>query len=142
MTEPVREPPITFSPWTRWVEHTAIPNIHLPGVYLLAVFEAPPPRRVDPLAEAIVCIGESSDNGLLRRLYQFGHSAFDGKPGHTGGLLYREAFGDAGESLYVAAFPVAHVPREVRPLFIRYVAQKLLWEWARTWGVAPVCNRK
>ena len=42
----------------------------------------------------------------------------------------------------LAAFPVAHVPREVRPLFIRYVAHRLLWEWARAWGTAPVCNRK
>ncbi len=142
MVEPVREPPIVFLPWTRWAERGTIPNAHLPGVYLLALFDPAPPRRVDPLAEAIVCIGESTDNGLLRRLYQFGHSAFDGKPGHTGGLLYRDAIGDAGESLFVAAFPVAQVPREVRPLFIRYVAHKLLWDWARTWGVAPVCNRK
>ena len=142
MPDEVREPPVVFSPWTRWAERAAIPNAHLPGVYLLALFDPAPPRRVDPLAEAMIYIGESTDNGLLRRLYQFGHSAFDGKPGHSGGVLYREAIGDTGESLYVAAFPVAHVPRDLRPLFIRYVAQKLLWDWARTWGAAPLCNRR
>jgi hypothetical protein len=142
MPEETREPPVVFSPWTRWAERATIPNAHLPGVYLLALFDPAPPRRADPLAEAIIYIGEITDNGLLRRWYQFGHSAFDGKPGHTGGVLYREAIGDAGETLYVAAFPVAHVARNLRPLFIRYLGQKLLWDWARTWGMAPLCNRR
>ncbi len=142
MPERLHEPPITFLPWTAWSAHTTLPNIHLPGIYLLALFDSEPPRRVDPLDEAILYIGEVSDNGLLRRLYQFGHSAFDDKPGHTGGLLYRESIGDEGESLYVAACPVQHLSRDLRPLFIRYVAHKLLWEWARTWGAAPLCNRK
>lgn len=142
MPEEVREPPVVFSPWTRWAERATIPNAHLPGVYLLALFDPAPPRRVDPLAEEIIYLGEITDNGLLRRWYQFGHSAFDGKPGHSGGLLYREAVGDAGESLFVAAFPVAQVPRDLRPLFIRYLGHKLLWDWARTWGTAPLCNRR
>jgi hypothetical protein len=136
------DPPIRFSPWTAWAAHTTLPNSHLPGVYLLAQFAGAPPRLVDPTAEDVIYIGEIYDNSLQSRWQQFQRAAFEGKPGHSGGLAYRDVFGDAGETLYVAAFVPGGLRRELRALYIRYVERKLVWEYARAWGGPPVCNRR
>jgi len=143
-----KDPPITFTPWTAWANRNTIKNAHLPGVYLLARFDggdAGPPAQVDPLAEDIVYVGEAADQSLMGRWQQFHRAAFEGKPGHSAGLRYREMFVDDGDSaaegsLYVSAFVPEGLSREMRLLFIRYVAHKLVWEWARQWGDAPECN--
>src|SRR4051812_39897919 len=108
------DPPIRFSPWTPWPTRQSIPNAHLPGVYLLARFDQPPLRRVDPLDAALVYIGEVSDSSLLGRWQQFQRAAFAGTPGHSAGLIYRDLFGDAGESLCVSAFVPEGLTRELR----------------------------
>ncbi|MFL5732837.1 MAG: hypothetical protein ACJ78Q_06515 [Chloroflexia bacterium] len=141
-----REPPIIFTSWTRWADHNQLKNAHLPGVYLLARFddaETPPSERADPSSGDIVYIGEVVDQSLMGRWQQFHRAAFEGKPGHSAGLRYHEMFGEGGEddgALYVSAFVPEGLSREMRSLFIRYVAHKLVWEWAREWGGAPVCN--
>ena len=119
----------------------------MPGVYLLARFDAGPPAPTEPLSTDIVYIGEAADQSLMGRWQQFHRAAFEGKPGHSAGLRYRELFVDEGDSgaeawLYVAAFVPEGLSRELRLLFIRHVAHRLVWEWARKWGDAPVCNTR
>ncbi len=141
----IKEPAISFTPWTRWADRNLVKNAHLPGVYLLAHWDDGPPSRVDPLSQEIVCIGETTEGSLMGRWQQFNRAAFEGKPGHSGGMVYHETFGDGeedAERLYVAAFVPEGLSRELRSLFIRYVERKLVWEWARRWGSAPVCNAK
>ena len=135
-----QDPPVSFSAWTHWSERNGVKNAHLPGVYMLAQWEEGPPGQVDPISQQIVYIGEMSDNSLMGRWQQFNRAAFEGKPGHTGGVAYRDAFGDEGETLFVAAFVPEGLSRELRGLYIKYVERKLLWEWARTHDGPPACN--
>jgi hypothetical protein len=138
---PVKEPTVSFTPWAPWAERNAVKNAHLPGVYLLAHCNGPP-GRVDPLDYDIVYISSVTESSLMGRWQQFHRAAFEGKPGHTGGLAYRDFFGDEGENLYVSAFAPESLPRELRTLFLRYTEHRLLWEWARRWGSPPVCNTR
>lgn len=72
-----------LTPWKRWAECKPTLRHGIPGLYLLARFEARPPANVNPLDKAIVCIGESDD--LRYRLKQFHRTAFDLKEGGTHG---------------------------------------------------------
>jgi hypothetical protein len=145
-----KDPPITFTPWTIWADRNTLKNAHLPGVYLLARFDdrdGGPPAQVDPLSADIVYIGEAADQSLMGRWQQFHRAAFEGKPGHSAGLRYRQMFVDEGDSgaaasLYVSAFVPEGLSRELRLLFIHHIAHKLIWEWARKLGDAPVCNAR
>src|SRR5215210_2804136 len=132
----IREQVMSFAPWTRWADRNLVKNAHLPGVYLLAHWDAAPPSRVDPLSQEIVYIGETTDQSLMGRWQQFHRAAFEGKPGHSGGMLYHEAFGDDEDkaTLYVSAFVPEGLSREMRALYIRYASHKLIWDWARCWG--------
>ncbi len=139
----IKEPPVVFSPWVPWAERNSIDNAHLPGLYLLAHWDEPPPRIADPLAREVINIGGTTEGSLMGRWYQFHRSAFQGKPGHKDGMRYHQIFGDdpqAERRLYVAAFVPEGLPRELRALFIRYTTARLLWESARRWGAPPVCN--
>jgi len=136
----IKEPALTWSRWTAWPERNEIKNAHLPGVYLLAQWEKAPPPGVNPLAGEIAYIGGVSDNSLSSRWQQFNRAAVEGKPGHTGGLIYRDMYAGEVESLYVAAFAPEGLPREMRTLFIRYLENRLVWEWAKRWESAPPCN--
>lgn len=136
------QPAISFTPWLPWDERNLVKNAHLPGIYLLAHWDYRAPSAVDPLARAIVYIGETTDSSLMGRWQQFHRAAFEGKPGHSGGIAYNSSFGDGGETLYVAAFAPQSLSREMRVLFIRYVERKLIWEWALRWDGPPLCNTK
>lgn len=141
----IKEPPITFTPWTAWPDRNLVKNAHLPGVYLLALFDDAPPRGADPRSHDLVYIGETTDNSLMHRWQQFHRAAFEGKPGHSGGLAFHEIYGDEPEyasRLYVSAFVPEGLSRELRTLFILYVERKLLWDWARKWEAPPICNTR
>lgn len=137
----IREPAITFGSWIPWSVRDTARNGHLPGIYLLAHFNSTPPALVDSSSQEIVYIGETTEGSLIGRWQQFNRAASEGKPGHIGGMLYHEVYGVAYiESLYVAAFVPEGLSREIRALFIRYLAGKLLWDWARKWEEEPACN--
>ena len=138
----VPEPPVRWTAWTPWAGRAQVPHAHLPGVYLLAQFADGPPRLVDPQTREIVYIGEISDGSLAGRWQQFHRAAFAGTPGHTGGLIYHETFGDEGATLYVTAFVPQSLRRDLRALYLRAVAAQLLWAWARRWDGPPVCNSR
>lgn len=140
----LKEPAITFTPWTSWADRNLVRNAHLPGIYLLALFDAAPPRSVDPLSRDLVYIGETTDGSLLHRWQQFHRAAFQGKPGHSGGLAFHELYGDEENisRLYVSAFVPEGLSRELRGVFILYVGRKLVWEYVGKWGELPVCNAR
>lgn len=133
------EPPQTFTPWVPWQERGTIEGVQHSGVYALAHFEGPPQGPADPLAQQIIYLGQTCSN-LRRRWRQFRRAAFEGKPGHSGGLTYRETFGDEGQRLYVAACPVQGLQEPLRSLYIRYLKRRLLWEYALRWRDMPKCN--
>jgi hypothetical protein len=133
---------VAFSAWTPWAERESLSGVDQPGVYILAHFTSPPIGRADPLSREVIYIGETCDSSLRKRWYRFNRSAFEGKFGHSGGKTYRAICRDRSQDLFVAAFPVQTVDTKLRPLFIRYVERKLIWEYAQRWKIAPMCNRK
>jgi len=136
-------PRVVFSKWTRWGERTRLNGIQNPGVYALARFTKPPRGPVELRARNIIYFGETCGNSLRGRWRAFHRSAFEGNRGHSGGRTYRRRFGGKGmRGLYVAAFPVEGLTKELRALFIRYIERKVILEYASKWGVAPKCNRK
>ena len=137
----MKMPQIKFSKWFQWNERTKIENIDLPGVYLLAKFKKIPKGNADATDEHIIYIGETCDQTLKKRLYQFNNSAFRDKRGHSGGWSYKSTFGDKGDDLYVAVLPV-RLPDNLRHLFIRYVERKLILEFALKYSSQPKLNKK
>jgi ribosomal protein L19 len=136
-------PSITFSNWTLWTDRTNIKGVENPGVYMLAHF-ANPPNTIDLNEREIIYIGETCDQSLCKRWEAFhGCAVGSRKKGHSGGVTYREVFaGENVEQLFVAALPVDKLSVEIRPLFIRYIERKLIFEYALQWEKAPQCNRK
>jgi len=125
-----------------WADRKRIDGRTKPAVYILARFEHPPSGTACPLTEEIIYFGETCSQTLSARWNQFNRSAFQGKFAHSGGWTYREEFGDDGHTLYVAAWPVDGLPKELQPHFIRVVERKLIWEYILKWERPPTCNRK
>jgi hypothetical protein len=139
-------PPLTvnslkFQPWTRWSGRSSVANIEWPGVYLLARFRSLPPPEVDPLDANIVYVGETVSQTLSSRWWQFNRSAFEWKNGHSGGHTFNRVCGGRGRNLYVAALPV-QAAAPLSSAYIRFVERLLIWEFCRTNGDMPRCNRK
>jgi hypothetical protein len=138
----MESPKIRFSKWVKWDNREVLEDSDYPGVYLLAHFDIMPNEPADPITEQIIYIGETCNQNLQKRWYQFNRSAFEGKFGHSGGATYRGKFGDRGETLYVAAYPVKELNKHLRSFFIRYVERKLIWDFILRYGSVPLCNRK
>lgn len=133
-------PEHVFSTWTPWDQRDTIDGSQLPGVYLLAKFKGPPPA-VDAEDPAIVYVGETCGQTLLKRWYDFNRSAFQEKPGHSGGWTYRELIGVSPRGLHVAAVGV-DMPEVKRDAYIRAVERTLIWQFVQRHGAMPKCNRK
>jgi hypothetical protein len=135
-----------FDNWTPWANRKAIKNCDRPGVYLLGQFPSPPPTSVDPVAENIVYVGETCDQSLLGRWYQFGRSAFERKNGHSGGWTFSDRFlascvAEAPPWLYVATLPV-FLDEPHQSTYIRFIERWLIWEYVQKFGARPICNSK
>ena len=142
----ISTPKIKFTRWILWKQRLFLKGIDYPGVYLLAHFRNKPEGKVNPKSKAIIYIGETNSS-LRKRWEQFNRAAFEGKQGHSGGLRYREVYVKKkknlkNKQLYVAAFPVKDLDESIKPLFIRYIERKLIWQFVQKWGHAPVCNSK
>lgn len=77
-----------FHPWLNLTERLEISDKHLPGVYMIARSKKKP---ADYRAnnKNIIYIGETTDQTLGDRVRQFSVSAFNVKPGHSGGNNFR-----------------------------------------------------
>ena len=100
-----------FMPWTSWVTRYDIKDCERPGVYLLGKFDSQPPAEVDSISAPVIYIGETCDQNLAQRWYQFNRSAFEQKPGHSGGWTFSGLYCDNRIVepvgwLYVAALPM------------------------------------
>lgn len=133
------QPSTTFSPWVRWAERNSISGVALPGVYLLAHFQAAPAGPADPAVEQIVYIG-ATDRPLADRWRNFDRAIAGKANNHSGGITYRRLFGQRLDDLYVAALPVG-LDKKSSWWFSQYVEAKLLWEFVWKWGSPPTCNR-
>jgi len=81
--------------------------MNLPGVYLLAHFNAPILGNANPQSKEIIYIGETCEQKLAERWHQFHRCAFEGKRGYSGGISYWKAFGTKEKKhLFVASIPV------------------------------------
>lgn len=135
-----------FHGWSSWAEREFLPECQRPGVYLLACFQEGPPTSVDTMSREIIYVGETVDQTLAKRWYDFARSAFQGKSGHSGGWTFSEKFLENRVSeppswLFLAAMPVLfEKPR--RSAFIRYVERRIIWEYVDHFGEYPSCNTK
>lgn len=92
-------PEVVFSSWVSWNDRASLGGINLPGVYLLACFDMPPRGPANRQAQGIIYIGETCSNSLRGRWRQFQRSAFEEKSDHSGGVTYRDVFGDTAEGV-------------------------------------------
>src|SRR4051794_9223841 len=85
----------SFGPWLRWVDRLQTVRCEdVPGVYLLARFNRRPPAVVEPRAREVVYVGETCDQTLKDRWYQFNRSDFLRKSGHSGGWTFSSTYCD------------------------------------------------
>jgi len=142
----IKLPKVSFSKWTQWNKRETLQDINFPGVYLLAKFRTVPTGRANPLHENIIYFGETCRT-LKKRWMDFDHSAFQSKPGHSGGWQYQKVYNyddykDAGKNLYVTAFPVKDLDKELIPWFIRFQERKLLLDFVCKYGAKDLLNKK
>lgn len=135
-----------FKRWTRWTDRFGIDGCNQPGVYLLGRFESTPPEMVDPISQPVIYIGETCNQTLAKRWYQFGRSAFERKFGHSGGSTFSDQFCgsttiDPPVWLYIAALPV-FLDEPHRSAYIRFIERWLIWMYVQKFNTMPVCNSK
>ena len=135
-----------FLLWTPWANRYDSKDCDQPGVYVLARFDAAPPMTVEPISEPVIYIGETCDQNLAKRWYQFNRSAFERKEGHSGGWTFCDkycasAVAQAVPWLYVAAMPVL-MKEPHRSAYIRHVERLLIWQFVQAFGALPACNSK
>ena len=146
-TEGNRSSAFQFSEWMRWADSTRHNCINHPGVYLLGKFEVLPPLPTCCLDKNVIYVGETVDQSLEKRLYQFARSAFQRKYGHSGGWTFSDDFLSGVEQdhappwLFVAVLPVT-LKEPHRSAYIRFVERVIIWEFVQRWNEAPACNRK
>ena len=128
-----------FPGWRRWNARHEFPEVEWPGVYVIGVFSDVPPKRVFPLPESVVYVGQTTRT-LRERLAQFAESAGNGKAGHSGGLTFHKTGEDLGAA-WLSVLPVRLTPGEQSGA-ITVLEGLLLWAYARRWGRPPSCNSK
>ena len=131
-----------FHPWVNLTERNTIAGKALPGVYLIARNPAmPADYRANN--ESIIYIGETTDQSLGKRIRQFSGSAFDGRPGHSGGNTFHTIHeGETPESmLWVSVCPV-ELGEVHTSAYIKYLERRLIWEYVCTYSELSLCNSK
>jgi hypothetical protein len=100
--------PAQFSEWVRWEDRAALAGRcrcgarDCYGVYLIAHFDAAPPKGpASFLDDAIIYVGESKR--VLVRWGEFERSALGGV-GHSGGITYHAKFGPLRPQVHVAVW--------------------------------------
>ena len=94
----------------------------------------------------VIYIGETCDQNLAQRWYQFNRSAFEQKPGHSGGWTFSGLYCDNRIVepvgwLYVAALPMT-LQEPHSSAYIRFVERWLIWEYVQKFNALPACNSK
>ena len=121
-------------------------GIRNPGVYLLARLTDSPLPVVDVLDPNILYVGQTCDQTLEKRLYQFSRSAFHRKKNHSGGWKFCDLFNEGRPAeapawLFVSLLPVIF-DEPKRPAWIQLVERQILWDFVCEWDRLPLCNSK
>ncbi|MFO8056784.1 MAG: hypothetical protein R6V10_05775 [bacterium] len=131
-----------LSEWMPWSRKDNFNGKNNPGVYVLAKFSGKlPSGPADPSISNVIYIGETCNQSLARRWYQFGRSAFESRGGHSGGWTYLELFGDSGHDLYVAALAITK-EEPYLSADIRLIEREFLSKYVYANNEYPNCNRK
>jgi hypothetical protein len=134
-----------FSDWFKFPDYSKQDGRKLPGVYVLAHFNkklSSPPLLI---SKNIIYIGETTQQSIHKRLYQFSNSAFKRKNGHSGGWTYSDKFlnnkstENIPSNLYVSILPIDRPVKESKA-YIKYVERLLIWEYFKTQKDYPACN--
>ena len=81
-----------FSCWTQWVDRDSLEDLHLPGVYAIAISDEPLSGKKFSWIEQIRYVGmTNAAKGLKSRLKQFDNTII-GKRGHGGADRFRHDY--------------------------------------------------
>ena len=131
-----------FSKWCAWEDRKNLAGITEPGVYLLALFDAPPGTRPVHTRAEVAYIGETCQQSLRVRLRQFGRSAKNGSAGHSGGKSARKDLRGNWGRLYLSILTLPNEEGMLRATHIRYLERKFLYEHTRENRRQPKWNSK
>lgn len=141
----------TFYPWVNLTQKQDMNNYsHESGVYMIAQ-SAVYPGDSEISNKAIIYIGETTSQKLIRRINQFAVSAFNEKAGHSGGNTFRNKYMKVIDGERVHTVPQHHIWISVCPIapnnsytstYIKYLERKLLWDFSLTHGKLPELNKK
>ena len=134
-----------FSCWARWYNYTKRLRDRLrePGVYLLAHFHRVPKGVANPRSRRVIYIGESCAS-LRQRLGQFGRDVFKNRDEHSGAKTYKKKFKTRKRHLLCVAVLSVKKGRRKDDLchsYIKFTEAKLLYEFVKTHGEKPECNK-
>lgn len=137
-----------FTPWTPWEHRERLAeNLACHGVYVIAKnVPSPNPATKPTLRNELLYVGETCDQSLKQRLYQFHRSAFEKKPAHSGGTRMASDFEKAyGHKLQPSGLILAVLPvdrGEKTSYFIRYVERAIIWQHVERFDAPPKFNLK
>ena len=134
---------LQFGPWLSWTRRTQSQGAELPGVYLLAHFDAVQSGRVDPTAREVIYIGQTARGSLKRRWSKFEKSATTGEFAHSGGRNYHETFLQSDlRRLYASPLPVNDMLGRELKAYLLFVERSLIWTYFTRWAELPACNKE
>jgi hypothetical protein len=133
-----------FSDWILLRQYTELQTRWLPGVYVIADC-ASRPARMSIVDRRVVYIGETVDQNLHKRLYQF-NCSLKGRGGHAGGDTLKGRFRHKSW-LSIRSFPLGYgLEGEfadcLRSSQIRLLERTLLHEYIRANRIYPLGNKK
>lgn len=135
-----------FSDWIRLERYNDLNTGQLPGVYVIAE-SARKPGKMPINDTQIVYIGETVEQGLRKRLYQFDRT-IRGKAGHAGGKTLRKRR-IKPKDLWVSirCFPLRYgvklaVAKSHRSALIRALERTLLSEYVHANDAYPIGNSR
>jgi len=130
---------LTFSPWVKLfdgaqLQSGLIPDAAEVGVYALAVFLEKVPRgAAHALSREIIYFGMTQRQSFKKRMYQFERAAIKGIKEHAGGITYRQRYGNAGQNLWIATYPLEGD-------CIIETRARLISDYQRAYNENPKCN--
>jgi hypothetical protein len=135
-----------FSKWILLSKYTDLKTGWLPGVYVIANSNRQP-YGISIIDKRVIYIGETVEQSLRQRLYQF-RCSIEGKSGHSGGVTLRaEGYHQKKLWLAVRSFPLGYGVDDVfaasfRSAQIRHLERILLYEYVQAFHAYPPGNSK
>lgn len=135
-----------LSAWVRYTEHKELKDCQLPGIYVLAHFDKSPTAAPSVTAKEVIYIGETTEQNIAKRLYQFGRTAFRRFPAHSGGSRYSDTYlksvtvDQPPANLYVSIMGISSANTEEAKVYIKYLERAAIWSFFQKNKSLPCCN--